>query len=213
SGFQEINHLISEHLQTKTAFPVRPDFNEEVIIIFALGVLQPEELRSNELIGVQPTEVNKLYNINVSAHSNKYVIRQPVTFKDKTMHNVHRLLRAIDKNIILSKQDEKDIAKPHGKVVSQASLVKDFAQYPSILTNTLKLLDGCSINIELHTDKTKKVYSAQKNDDRVLLEKLAMDGMKQAIELNLVECNLSIILTAKDIFFISLLHLRLLNSL
>ncbi len=85
------------------------------------------------MIGAQPTEVNKLYNINVNAHPDKYVIRQPVTFKDKTMYNVHRLLRAIDKNIILSKQDEKDIAKPHEKFVSQASLVKDFAQHPSIL--------------------------------------------------------------------------------
>jgi DNA polymerase III alpha subunit len=29
-----------------------------------------------------------------------------------------------------------------------------------------------------HTDKTKKVFSASKEDDRVLLEKLAADGMK-----------------------------------
>jgi DNA polymerase-3 subunit alpha len=41
------------------------------------------------------------------------------------------------------------------------------------------VLDSCSIDIEFHTDKTKKVYSADKKDDRVLLEKLAMDGMKQ----------------------------------
>jgi hypothetical protein len=60
SGFQQTNRFISQHLQTKTAFPVRPDFNEEVIIIYALSVFQSEELRSNELIGVQPTEVNKL---------------------------------------------------------------------------------------------------------------------------------------------------------
>ncbi|MEJ7829007.1 MAG: DNA polymerase III subunit alpha [Segetibacter sp.] len=179
NGFQQINRFISEHVQTKKEFPVRPGFDNEVIIIYALNALQPAELTSNELIGVQPTEVNKLYNLNVNAFPDKYVIRQPVTFKDKTMYNVHRLLRAIDKNIILSKQDENDIAKPHEKFVPQASLVKDFSQYPSLLTNTLKVLDSCTIDIEFHTDKTKKVYSAQKNDDRVLLEKLAMDGMKQ----------------------------------
>ncbi len=89
------------------------------------------------------------------------------------------MLRAIDKNIILSKQEEKDLAKPHEKFVPQSSLVKDFSQYPSILTNTLKVLDSCSIDLKFHTDKTKKVYSAEKNDDRVLLEKLAFDGMKQ----------------------------------
>jgi DNA polymerase-3 subunit alpha len=60
-----------------------------------LDVLQLEELRSNELIGIQPTEVNKLFNLNVNGFPDKHVIRQPVTFKDKTMYNVHRLLRAI----------------------------------------------------------------------------------------------------------------------
>jgi len=179
TGFQQINRFISEHVHTKTDFPARHEFSEDVWVIYALNGVQPEELRTNELIGIQPTEVNKLFNLNVNAFPGKYVIRQPVTFKDKTMYNVHRLLRAIDKNIILSKQDQKDIAKPHEKFVPQSSLVKDFAQYPFILTNTLKVLDSCSIDIDFHSDKTKKVYSADKKDDRVLLEKLAMDGMKQ----------------------------------
>jgi hypothetical protein len=126
NGLQLINRFISEHLHTKTDFPARPEF-EDVWVIYALNVLQPGELSSNELIGIQPTEVNKLYNINVNAFADKYVIRQPVTFKDKPMYNIHRLLRAIDKNVILSKQDEKDIAKPHETFVSPASLVNDFA--------------------------------------------------------------------------------------
>lgn len=178
-GFKQINNFISQHLQTKTTFPPRPDFTDDVIVIYALYAVQPQELGSNELIGVQPTEVNKLYSINVLAFKEKYVVRQPVTFKDKTMYNVHRLLRAIDKNIILSKQDKKDIAEPHETFVSTALLVKEFSQYSYILTNTLKVLESCSIQIDFHTDKTKKIYSASKNDDRILLEKLTLDGMKQ----------------------------------
>ena len=46
SGFQQINRFISKHVQTKTAFPVKPEFNEEVIIIYAFSVLQPEELKT-----------------------------------------------------------------------------------------------------------------------------------------------------------------------
>jgi DNA-directed DNA polymerase III PolC len=41
------------------------------------------------------------------------------------------------------------------------------------------VLDSCSIDIDFNSDKTKKVYSASKEDDRVLLEKLALAGMKQ----------------------------------
>ena len=179
NGFLHINRFISGHLQTKTAFPLRPLLTQDVFVIYALHVLQPEELKDNELIGVQPTEVNKLYNVNVNGYRNKYVIRQPVTFGNKTMYNVHRLLRAIDKNIILSKQDEKDIAKPHETFVSPASIVNAFSQYPDIFTNTLKILDSCTIDIDFKTDKTKKRFSASGNDDRELLQKLAMDGMRQ----------------------------------
>ncbi len=67
-GFQQINRFISEHVQTKTDFPVRHEFSEDVLAIYALNVLQPEELKSNELIGIQPTEVNKLYNLNINAY-------------------------------------------------------------------------------------------------------------------------------------------------
>ncbi len=93
NGFQLINRFISEHLHTKTDFPARPQLTEDVWVIYALNVLQPEELASHELIGVQPTEVNKLYNTNVNAFADKYLIRQPVTFKDKMAYNIHRLLR------------------------------------------------------------------------------------------------------------------------
>jgi len=58
NGFQRINRFMSEHLHTKTDFPARPKF-EDVWIINALNVLQPEELATNELIGVQPTEVKR----------------------------------------------------------------------------------------------------------------------------------------------------------
>jgi DNA polymerase III alpha subunit len=178
NGFQQINRFISEHHHSKTNFPTRPSFNNDVLVIYAFNGLKAEELGSNELIGIQPTEVNKLYNMNVTAYADKYVVRQPVTFKDKPMYNVHRLLRAIDKNIILSKQEQKDIAELHETFVSPASLVNSFSQYPSIITNTLKVLDSCAIDINFHTDKTKKIFSASKEDDRVLLEKLAADGMK-----------------------------------
>src|SRR5689334_7622989 len=64
NGFQLINRFISEHRHTKADFPARPQFIEDVLVIYMFNLLQPEELAGNELISVQPTEVNKLYNIN-----------------------------------------------------------------------------------------------------------------------------------------------------
>jgi DNA polymerase-3 subunit alpha len=178
-GFFAINSFISQYLHDKEPFPLRPAFSNEVLVIYPLNCLPPDQLRSNELIGVQPTEVNKLFNLDFGNIQEKYVIRQPVTFKDTKMYNVHRLLRAIDKNIILSKQEAKDIAKPHESFVPQSEIVNSFSRYPFMITNTLRLLDNCSIDLSFQTDKTKQVYGATREDDRILLEKLAMDGLKQ----------------------------------
>jgi hypothetical protein len=41
-------------------------------------------------------------------YNEKFVVRQPVTFQDKTRFNVHRLLRAVDKNTLLSKLANQD---------------------------------------------------------------------------------------------------------
>ena len=91
----------------------------------------------------------------------------------------YRLLQAIDKNTILSKQDKETLAGEHETFVSPAQLMQAFRQYPQIITNTLKVLDSCQICADFQTDKTKKIYSASLEDDRKLLEKLAINGMVQ----------------------------------
>ena len=178
-GFRDINFFLSTHLHEKKTFPARPDLGEDIFIVYPLGTKALNELGKNEFIGVQPGEVNKLYGLSVQFYAHKLVIRQPVTFQDKTYYNVHRLLQAIDKNIILSKQDHTTLAGLHETLKPPGELMQAFHQYPAIITNTLKLLDQCSIELDFHTDKTKKLYSASAEDDRKLLEKLAMKGLIQ----------------------------------
>jgi DNA-directed DNA polymerase III (polc) len=177
SGINNINAFISQHLHKKIPFPPRPALDDTVFVIYPLGSIAVNQLGKNEVIGVQTTEVNKLFGISVQNNPDKFVIRQPVTFQDKTYYNVHRLLRAIDKNIILSKQEQKDLAAPHEIFVPPTFLFESFKQYPSMITSTLKLLEKCSIEMDFHSDKTKKVYSASSQDDRILLGKLAQDGL------------------------------------
>lgn len=177
-GFREINGFLSQYLKRKEDFPDRYPFSENVYTVYALLEVKVQDLAAHEFIGVQPAEVNLLYNLYDKSFRKKYLVRQPVTFQDKKMYNVHRLLSAIRKNIILSKQEKKSIAQPEETFVCQASLIAAFSQYPDLITNTLKLLDDCSIEINFSTDKTKKLYSVSKEADRVLLQKLAFDGLK-----------------------------------
>jgi len=147
-------------------------------IIYPLGAKALEELASNERIGILTTEITKLYGIDLKKHGSKFVIRHPVTFQNKTYFNVHRLLRAIDQNVLLSKLPASAVASPHEIFLAPADLLDAFRDYPFIVTNTYRLLDDCGIEMDFHSDKNKKIFSASAEDDRILLKKLAMDGLQ-----------------------------------
>ena len=177
-GFEQINRFISQHIQEEKPFPKRPDLTD-IYCIYPFGSIPVNELQAHELIGVQITDINKLFGLSVQIHAHKYVIRHPVSFQDATYYNLHRLLRAIDKNIILSKQDPADLAGKNETLRTPGQLFEAFQQYPSIITNTLRVMENCTIEMAFHSDKTKKIFSASREDDRQLLRKLAFDGMCQ----------------------------------
>jgi DNA-directed DNA polymerase III PolC len=193
-GYGEINRFVSEHLQSLTPspspkgegkesrnilFPLKPLKHNDVIVIYPFSKERMNHLDTNEYIGIKPSEINKLYGLDLTGIKEKLVMLQPVSFNGKIQYNLHRLLRAIDKNILLSKQEPAHCASPDEQFIPPAKLMEAFRQYPFIITNTLQLAEHCNIEMDFHSDKNKKTYSATKEDDRVLLEKLANEGALQ----------------------------------
>jgi DNA-directed DNA polymerase III PolC len=176
-GLLEINRYLSHHLQSKQAFHYDNTWSDHLWVIYPLGKRSPSSLLPHERIGVRASEVNKIFSIEKTEIS-KLVVCQPVTYRDKKGFNLHRLLRAVDKNVVLSRQDVKDVAAGDEYFLSPSDVLKAFRQYPLIITNTLQLLDGCNYEVDLYSDKNKKVFSSTPQDDRILLEKLAMDGLR-----------------------------------
>ncbi len=179
TGFGNINRFLSDHLLNSKSFPVRPETGdvEDCFVVYPFEAVEPQELRPHEKIGILPGETGRLYNLDLTRFRDCFVIRQPVTIQDKQHYNLHRLLRAIDKNLLLSKLPVAACCAPEETFLSPAELLASFRQYPFIVTNSYKLLDSCCISMDFKIDKTKKVFSATKEDDRILLEKLANDGL------------------------------------
>lgn len=181
SGFAWINQFISQHLVTGKPFPataVEPFFNDtwDGFVIYPHNKKIPSQLLANERIGILPAEVNKLFSVDLKQYGEKFVIRHPVTFQDKTWFNVHRLLRAIDKNLLLSKLPVEATASPAEMFIPTADLVNIFHQYPFLVSNTCQLIDACNIKMDFNAEKNKQTFTGSKEDDRVLLEKLALEG-------------------------------------
>lgn len=176
AGLLAINQFLTNHVQQKNDFPIRPDFQtDEVWIIYRYQQNYPDHLLENELIGIRLQDCNNL-NIEKDNFQDKFVILHPVTFQNKTYFNLHRLLRAIHKNTLLSKILPQDTAMPDEILLSESHLVTHFSKFPTILAKTVQVMQSCSVEMDFKIDKNKKYFTSSLQDDQELLRKLAMEG-------------------------------------
>lgn len=174
SGLQWINEFLSHHLINKLDFPADPNAPENVFVIYPYESKKIADLKSNERIGIKPYELPSLYNFTPTEY---HVMHQPVVVQDKEHFYLHCLLRAIDQNILLSQLDPQTCCHREDEMVSPSKLLAQCQRYPTLVTNTYKLLDACSIDMNFETDKTRQVFGGSNEDDIVLLDKLARAGL------------------------------------
>lgn len=175
-GLLAINRFLSCHLQEDVPFPDKPTL-ENVWVIYPFAERLPDQLGELELIGVRPEQVNRLFKVTPGQWPDKWVVLQPVTFQNRVFFNLHRLLRAIDLNTLLSKLKTTDVASETEQFMDEEALTGIFKAYPFILSRTRQVLESCSIDTALHTDKNKKHFTGSREEDRRLLEKEAMEGL------------------------------------
>ncbi|HRB79309.1 MAG TPA: DNA polymerase III subunit alpha [Niabella sp.] len=183
-GVQWINAFLSAHLLEKKDFPTllneaNTPVPDSVFVVYPLGAKPATALLKNERMGVRHRQLPLLERHSYKGFEHCFVVWHPVTFQNKTYHALHRLMRCIDNNILLSQLTEKQQAVADETFDSPAQLLEKFRLYPRLVTNTYQLMDSCSVQMSFHTDKTKKTYGGSAADDRILLQKLAMDGFKQ----------------------------------
>ena len=176
NGFQRLNQLLSEATLNKQPLPYPPPEVLETHFIYPFQNLPGRPLANNEWIGIKPTQVSKLIRVS-NTLLKKMVVLQSVVFDTEKGFYLHKNLRAIDHNTLLSKLTPEMIATPDANFPSPESIVKSFGQYPIILSNTEKILNECAINFDFGKDKNKATFTKSKEEDKILLEKLALEGM------------------------------------
>lgn len=175
-GLRELNEFLSLHNYDKTPLPFpAPEFSESYII-YPLNKIPGRKLFDNERIGTGVREITRLLT-SYMPYRNRMVILQPVTFADEDEIFIHKSLRAVDNNILLSHLKPSQCAGENEFFLSPGSLVNVFSGYPDIILNTDKLTEDCTLSFDFESQKNKKIFSASRHDDKLLLEKLAWDGM------------------------------------
>jgi DNA polymerase-3 subunit alpha len=175
-GFRELNEFLTWHNENKEALPSRaPDF-ENVWVVYSWQN-RPEKLREHELIGIRPSELNRLITSPYRYRQERLIIWHPVSFSGKEDYIIHRHLRAIDHNTLLSKLLDENTGSDREIMIPVDLLLCAYEDYPQIIRNTETIINDCEIYFDYQSIKNKQVFTTSRNDDRVLLEKLAYEGM------------------------------------
>ena len=177
-GFQEINEFLTGHNLEKTPLPPYPPAFDHSYVMFPFSGTLPRKLRENERIGIRPGDINRLATSRYRYNQSGLVALLPVTFAADEHHLLHRHLRAIDNNTLLSKIEADDLALPGERFIPPDFIRIIYADYPEVLQNTEYILKQCSIDIDFNSVKNKQVFSGSRYDDKLLLEKLAMEGLE-----------------------------------
>ncbi|NNK81412.1 MAG: DNA polymerase III subunit alpha, partial [Flavobacteriales bacterium] len=193
-GRHELNRFLSEHLMEKKDFPDRTPYFEHAIVVYPFNRIGHFDfaqcpLLVNEYIGLAPEDLNrfrfsKLGKQFLSEDRAKIVLLHTATFRNKRDFNTHRLLRAMDKNTLLSMLPSNEQGKESDRMWSREELEKHFEESPWILENTQTLLEKTNVDTQAGFAPREdgqhlnlQCYSGSKEEDERLIRALCEAGL------------------------------------
>jgi DNA polymerase-3 subunit alpha len=176
AGFQQLNELLSAHLLDDAAIPARAPELEEAFFIYPFGHA-PTQLRPHERVGIQPGELTRLPFSPWAKRMDVLVALMPVTLRGKKDYNVHRLLRTVAKNTVVSLLPQEELAAPDELFRSEEEARRIYRDFPQLLANAERLLAQCGIGFD-GSDKTRAAFTGSPAEDRAKLHRDALEGLR-----------------------------------
>jgi len=175
-GFAEICRYLTAYNLSKEKVPAIAPAFKNVFVVYPLNVV-PNELREFERIGIRAHELTQLIQVKWKDLISKMVILQPVTIRNPKEFELHKILRAVDLNVLLTLLRQDDFCFENEIMMEEEKVIQKYGDFPVIIQNTQALLDTCSFDFQFNTLRNKKHFTGNENEDRTLLSKLAYEGM------------------------------------
>ncbi len=173
-GFKELNDLMTQANKTVVPLPDVAPALDNAFIVYPYGSILPKALKENEYIGIKVRQLNRIITESTSFHE-KYVVLQTVSFRQED-YRLHKQLRAIDNNLLISQLQPQQIAETDEIMISKLDLLEHYKNFPKLINNTNYLLQQCSFDLDFKAVKNKKTFTGNRYDDKNLLYKYTMDG-------------------------------------
>jgi DNA-directed DNA polymerase III PolC len=178
-GWSELNALLTQHNTSGKPILRQAPALQHAYVIYPRLFKPIRDFQDHELLGIRPEHVNRLFEHELLKFQRKLVIWNPVTYATDDDYELHRHLRAIDLNTLITKLTTKDIAKKTARLLPPDTLQSLYRQYPKIIRNTQRIIDSCHIRFEKGLHHNRQTFTGSKDGDFLLLQKLALNGCKK----------------------------------
>jgi DNA polymerase III alpha subunit len=175
-GWANLCHFLTEHSLDAKPLPEVAPAMEHIFLLYPSEVKPLRMFRDYEFIAMLPGQITTLYASPLQKRLDKLVAVQSVVFQDEAGYKLHKILRAIDKNTLITRLSPTDVAPADACFRPQAELEALYATHPRLLTNAQQIFEQCGIAFETGLKINKRSYTQSKAGDLALLTKLSEEG-------------------------------------
>lgn len=176
-GFGELNEYRTLYNRLGAPVPAAAPDWRQVFVVYPFGKKTAGELKAHEFIGVRPEERNKA-RLEPQLRTGKYLVWQALSFSKDADIRLHRQLRAIDHNLLISQLKPGNYTVYNEMTLPGPALRDRYAEFPELLAATDQLLDQCCFDFPYGTNRNKQTFSGSREEDLHLLETAALQGLE-----------------------------------
>jgi DNA polymerase-3 subunit alpha len=185
-----LNHHLNEH---QSFSDVVPEIQDVAFICpwerWKARLEDSTDLRSegSEWIGVRPWEQSELRLmagnpvLKNRIPWERLIALHTFTFRHKRDWNCHRILRAVDRNELLSRLPKTATGHAYDRVLSPANFYQTFAEFPEWVERSEALLNACSAALPIpehgRFHNNQHTYTESEDSDEQLIRVLCAEGL------------------------------------
>ncbi len=176
-GWSQLCKFLTEHTVADSRQNTLPNVPPPMSDVFIVYEKLPKPINlfdKNEFLGIRPAAARTL---PVGGNWDKYLAWNPVTFLGPDDPRTHKLLRAIDKNTLVTKLAEADLERPDSIFLDEKQFAEAFERHPKMLENAHFMEKNCEISFETGLQLNRQTFTGSKAGDFRLVAKLAENGL------------------------------------
>ena len=181
-GYEEICRRLTAFLRADGVWPCPAEPHPDLWVIYEGPRGPGHRLREGEWVGLSSRDLHRLGDLSSWITWDRMLAMETATLLRSEDRMMHRLLRSIHHNLLLSSLDSSYDQAFSGDVLESSTLVFErFQTYPDLLYRSTRLLEGCRIYWEIgpmFPHKNLSKYTGNEELDYRFLCFLARAGIR-----------------------------------